>query len=161
MAEDILFQQADWMFSYRVSAILWRDGKLLVQRTLGDQGYALPGGQVSFGEYSQKTLARELMEETGAAVNVGRLCAVAELFFQWKKPCHQINLYYLAELKNPEALPAAPFYAYDSLGRERSDLEFSWVSLEELDRIEVYPKCLKPYLKELPDHVVHLQQKEV
>ena len=96
MAEDILFQQRDFIFSYRVGALLYRDGKILMQRSLGDGGYALPGGQVAFGEFSQKALARELMEETGAAIKIGRLCAVAEVFFQWQKPCHQINLYYLA-----------------------------------------------------------------
>lgn len=158
MAEDILFSQKDFIFSYRVGAVLYRDGEILLQRSLGDEGYALPGGQVAFGEFSQKALARELMEETGAAIQIGRLCAVAEVFFQWQKPCHQINLYYLAELKNSDALPKGSFYAYDSLGRERRDLEFSWISLDALDRIKVYPRCIKPYLKEMPDSVVHLQQ---
>lgn len=160
MAEDILFQQRDFIFSYRVGAVLYRDGKILMQRSLGDEGYALPGGQVSFGEFSQKALARELMEETGAAVKIGRLCAVAEVFFQWQKPCHQVNFYYLAELKNADALPQESFYAYDALGRERRDLEFSWISLKDLDRIKIYPHCIKPYLKKMPDSVVHLQQKD-
>lgn len=158
MAEDIMFVQKDFIFSYRVGAVLYREGKILLQRSLGDEGYALPGGQVSFGEFSQKTLARKLMEETGAAVKVGRLCAVAEVFFQWQKPCHQVNFYYLAELKNADALPQGSFNGYDLLGRERRDLEFSWVPLGELDRIKIYPRCMKPYLKAMPDSVVHLQQ---
>ena len=158
MAEDILFTKKDFIFSYRVGALLYRDGKILLQRSLGDEGYTLPGGQVTFGEFSQKTLARELMDQTGAAIKVGRLCAVAEVFFQGQKPCHQIDLCYLATLKNPDALPQGLFHAYDSLGRERQDLEFSWISLDELDGMMIHPHCIKPYLKKMPDSVVHLQQ---
>ena len=161
MAEDILFEQRDWMFSYRAGALLWRDGRLLMQRTVSKEGYTLPGGQVSFGEYSQKALARKLMEETGAAVCIGRLAMVAELFFQWKKPCHQIDFYYVAEVKDADALPKGSFYAYDALGRERPELEFCWLSPAELKKAKIYPSCIKSYLADLPDHVVHLQQTDL
>ena len=160
MAQEILFEQKDWMYSYRVGALLWREGKILMQRTVHSDGYTLPGGQVPFGEYSQKALAQKLMEETGAAVHIGRLAMVAELFFQWHKPCHQVCFYYLAEAKNAEALPKGPFRAYDELGRERPESEFEWIEAKRLDEIKIYPSCIKPYLKDLPDYVVHLQQKE-
>ncbi len=161
MDKDILFQQDSWMFSYRVGGLLFQDGKILLQRTVGDTAYAIPGGHVSFGEFSQETLAREFQEETGAAVNVGRLCFSVELFFRWKKPCHQINLYYLMELKNRNALPAVPFKVLDELGQEKINLEFCWVDLAELDQITVYPTCVQPYLKKLPDQVLHLQQNDL
>lgn len=159
--ETICFEQKDYIFSYRVGALLWRDGKLLVQKTMGKEGYTLPGGQVAFGEYSQKTLARKLMEETGAAINIGRLAIVAETFFQWKKPCHQVNFYYMAELKNTDALPEGTFSSYDSLGRVRLEEEFCWLTPAELQKAKIYPRCIKPYLCNLPDHMVHLQEKEV
>lgn len=149
------------MFSYRVGGLLYRDGKLLLQRVVGDDAYAIPGGHVAFGEFTQETLARELMEETGAAVKVGRLCAVDELMWQWKKPCHQINFYYLVELKNPDVLSKVPFYALDDLGQERIDLEFCWIDVEQLEQITLYPKALQPYLKALPDHLIHLQENDL
>lgn len=158
---DILFQSADWSFSYRVGGLLYRDGKILLQHQIGDDGYAIPGGHVSFGEFTQETLARELMEETGAAVKVGRLCAVVELFWQWKKPCQQINFYYLAELKNKDALPKGSFHVLDEMGQERTDLEMCWMDLKDLDRIKIYPACLQPYLKQLPEHIIHLQENEL
>ncbi len=158
---DILFQREDWMFSCRVGGLLYRDGKLLLQRTVGDQSYSIPGGHVSFGEFSRETLARELMEETGAAVKVGRLAAVVELFWQWRKPCHQINFFYLAELKNKDALPAVSFSALDELGQERIGLEFCWVDIDRLDQISLYPTCLRPYLKQLPEHILHLQENQL
>lgn len=161
MAEDILFEQKDWMFSYRVGGLLYRGGKILLQHQVGDNSYAIPGGHVVRGEFSQETLSRELMEETGAAVKVRQLCFVQEQFWQWRKPCHQLNLFYLVELKDPYALPVTSFHALDELGQERFDLEFCWVDLKDLGNLQVFPACLKPYLTKLPDHVVHLQENQL
>ncbi|MBR6793877.1 MAG: NUDIX domain-containing protein [Clostridia bacterium] len=158
---DLLFQREDWMFSYRVGGLLYRDGKLLMQRTMGENSYSIPGGHVSFGEFSRETLARELIEETGAAIKVGRLAAVVELFWQWRKPCHQVNFYYLAELKNKDALPSYNFFAMDELGQQQKALEFCWVDLKQLHRVEIQPACLKPYLAQLPDHIIHLQENQL
>lgn len=158
---NILFDQKDWMFSYRIGGLLYREGKLLLQREIGDDHYAIPGGHVCFGEYSQQALARELSEETGAAVNVGRLCFMVELFWEWRKPCHQLNLFYLAEPKNINALPAGSFPMLDELGQERADLEFCWVELKDLPKLKLFPACIKPYLVKLPEQIVHLQEKEL
>ena len=161
MAKEILFQQDSWMFSYRVGGLLYQDGKLLLQRKEGETAYTLPGGLGSFGEFSRETLARKFQEETGAAVNVGKLCFSVELFYRWKKPCHQLNLYYLVELKNKHALPAVPFKVLDELGQERIHLEFCWVEVEKLETIKLYPACIQPYLRKLPDQTLHLQQNDL
>ncbi len=158
---DICFQQQDWMFSCRVGGLLYRDGKLLLQHLIGADTYTIPGGHVSFGEFSRETLARELMEETGAAIKVGRLAAVVELFWQWKKPCHQVNFYYLAELKNSDALSSYNFSAFDELGQERKEVEFCWVHLKDLEHIKIQPTCLQPYLKQLPENVIHLMENQL
>lgn len=159
MAEDILFIRDSWMFSYRVGGLLYRDDHILLQHEVGDDGFAIPGGHVAFGEFTRETLAREFLEETGAAVKVDRLCFVTELFFTWKKPCHQINLYYLTELCDPKALPNERFLAYDELGQERINLEFCWIPLEKLPQITVYPQCIQPYLQTPPKQVIHLCEK--
>ncbi|MBQ7035857.1 MAG: NUDIX domain-containing protein [Clostridia bacterium] len=161
MAEQICFEQKDYIFSYRAGALLWRDGKILMQKNMDKEGFTLPGGQVCFGEYTTQTLARALREETGAAIQIGRLAMVAEVFFQWKKPCHQINLYYIAELKNPDALPKEDFFAYDSLGQVQSEKEFCWIGADQLKKLKVYPSCIKPYLQNLPNEIVHLQPKDL
>lgn len=48
--KDILFKTEDYMFSYRVGGLLIRDGKVLMQRAAGDDGYSFIGGHVAFGE---------------------------------------------------------------------------------------------------------------
>lgn len=67
----------------------------MLQKPVNDEGYAIPGGHVAFGESSEEALLREFMEEIGANIQVERLLLIGENFFPWgKKPCHQICLYY-------------------------------------------------------------------
>ena len=56
---DILFKTDDYVFSYRVGGLLIRDGKVLMQKAVDNDGYALIGGHVAFGETTTETLARE------------------------------------------------------------------------------------------------------
>ena len=102
---DILFKTEDWVFSYRVAGICLQNGKVLLQKPTNDSAHAFPGGHVEFGETNEETLIREFKEEIGADIRVGELKWVAEAFFPWGgkgKPCHQICLYYLVEILNPE-----------------------------------------------------------
>ena len=59
MSKDLLFRTDDFIFSYRVAAIICRDGKYLLQRPAGTDEYAFPGGHVAYGETNAETLARE------------------------------------------------------------------------------------------------------
>ena len=63
MNTDILFKTDDHIFSYRVAGIYIHNEKVLLHKAKGDEGYAFPGGHVSFGETNAETLRREFMEE--------------------------------------------------------------------------------------------------
>ncbi len=156
MAVDILLQHSDWTFSYRVGALIYHNGKLLMQRKAGEECYSLPGGTVSFGEFSAETLMRVFREKTGIALQVGRLCFVVESFFEEQKPCQQINLFYLAQLKNKDDLPEGTFHPYDEKGREQAEVEFTWIALDNLEKTKLHPACIRSHLKHLPSHTVHL-----
>lgn len=158
MSNEICFSRKDWMFNCCIGGLLYRENKLLLRYSTIDECYELPGSYASLGEYTEATLAHCLMEQSGAAVNVGRLAAVVETFSEKRIPCHQINFCYLAELKDPQALPEQPFPVLNELGEVCRNLEFRWVELENLDRIDLMPLCLRPYLKALPDHILHLQE---
>ena len=94
---DILFKTDDYVFSYRVGGLLIHNGKVLMQKLVGEDGYAFIGGHVAFGETTAETIVREFKEEIGADIKVERLFMVNENFFPWgTRPCQQINLYYLA-----------------------------------------------------------------
>ena len=160
--EDILFKTEDRIFSYRVGGLLLHEGKALLQRVAGEEGYAFIGGHVAFGETAAETLAREFKEEIGADVTVERLFLINENFFPWGDcPCHQINLNYLVSLKDPTQIPLdRDFKALDELGNERIELDMCWVPLEEIPKIQVYPPNAREYIISPPEGIAHFVYKE-
>lgn len=159
---DILFKTDEWVFSYRVAGICVQNGKVLLQTTTGeDRSFAFPGGHASFGETNEDTLVREFREEIGADVTVGDLKWVGEVFFPWgKKPCHQICLYYMVELVNPTIPLEGAFLGEEKMEGRNFDLEFHWVPLEEVARLEVYPTNTAELLTKLPEGVQHFIYRE-
>lgn len=159
---DILFKTDDYVFSYRVGGLLIHHGKVLMQKAMGDDGYALIGGHVAFGETTTETLAREYKEEIGADINVERLFMVNESFFPWgNRPCQQINLYYLVSLKDENQIPLdGTFKALDELGNERIELDMCWIPLEDVADKKIYPPQVKEYIVNPTDEIVHCVYKE-
>ena len=159
---EIIFNTPNFVFSYRVAGILIHHDKVLLQKPLNDDGYAIPGGHVAFGETSENTLLREFREEIGADIRVQRLVLVGENFFPWgDKLCHQICLYYLVSLCDQTQIPLnGTFRAVDEILNERVDLEFTWISLSQLNQIKLYPPNITENLLSLPNHIQHFIYKE-
>jgi 8-oxo-dGTP pyrophosphatase MutT (NUDIX family) len=60
-----------------VSAVIVDErGRVLLQQRTDNGRWGLPGGAVEFGESVVEALRREVMEETGLTVEVGRLIGV-------------------------------------------------------------------------------------
>ena len=54
------------------------------------------------------------------------------------------------------------FHGYDELDNERIDLDFCWVSLEDLKKgTKVYPLELIPYILESGKEIVHFVSKQI
>lgn len=163
MNSDILYKSESGLFSYRVAGVLIHDGRILLQRTPDDPAYAYPGGHVSFGETSQAALIREFQEEAGIDIQVNKLLWVGEVFFPWgSRACHQIGLYYLVNLISTLTTPTGtPFHGIDEIQNSRIDLEFSWIPLESLSKIEIYPLGTKERLLAPSDHIEHFVFREL
>ena len=158
---DILFKENDWVFSYRVAGICVQNGKVLLQKPANDSVYAFPGGHVEFGETNEETLIREFKEEIGAQIHVGDLKWVAEIFFPWgSKPCHQICLYYMVNVLNPEIPKSGMFMATEHIEGRNFDLEFHWVPLDEVSNLEIYPTNAPELLGKLHEGVQHFVYKD-
>lgn len=73
--------------------------------------WTLPGGGVDHGETPADTVRREVYEETGLALEVGRLLGVHDTHFAGSAPSgrfedfHGVHLVFAASLADPEAEP--------------------------------------------------------
>ena len=159
---DIFFKTEDFSFSYRLAGILIKNGKVLLQRALDDAGFAFPGGHAVFPETNEETLKREFKEEIAADVIVKELKWVGEIFFSFQgKPCHQICLFYLLDLKDESQIPLeGSFFASESFEGRTFDLEFCWIPVTELESIMLYPPTAKDLLKRPDGGVEHFIYKE-
>ncbi len=67
----------------RATAVVWRNGLLLLVRDNGFHQFSLPGGGLQRGETADEAVSRELAEETGLrAVSVKALprCRTSDIF---------------------------------------------------------------------------------
>jgi 8-oxo-dGTP pyrophosphatase MutT (NUDIX family) len=88
-------------------ALVVNDGKALLLRMRHTGKYQLPGGGVKVGERIEDTLRREVREEAGIEISVGRLLDFAELFFIYDpsgKAYHGLHFYYLCRPRTLDLL---------------------------------------------------------
>ena len=174
MSRDILFDHGNARFSYRISALIVQNGRVLLQCPVGTQDYAFIGGHVSFGETAKETLIREIREEIHTDAVISDLAAVGEVYIDWGKlpdgtlrHCHQIGLYFHATVDESQLPDADRFFGYDEAGNERYALEYIWFPLEELARkvhigeIIVYPPEAMHHLLSGSKDVLHFTYTEL
>ena len=104
------------------------DEVLLVRRARGTAvgQWSIPGGRVEFGEGLEAAVAREVEEETGLEVRVGRFLGWAERMGDDPAPYHYVILDFAAEAVDPTAPPRP--------GDDADDV--AWVPT---NAIETYP----------------------
>lgn len=146
-------------FNFRAAAVFIDDGHVLLHRAVYEDFWSLPGGRVEAGESSAATIARELAEELGPALDsrVERSLWVVENFFTYEHvPSHELGIYYLVMLG-----ASSPFLAKDQVfdgieddlpqhEGERMRLIFCWFPLDALEDLPLYPTFLRERLRALP-----------
>lgn len=163
MSKDILFKTNDFVFSLRVGGILVSNNKILLQKPQNDD-YAIIGGHISSLETANETLKREYKEELHVDIEVDDLLAVGELFFPCgSRPCHQVCFYYKVHLCDEEGIPLDEvFHGYDIFDNKRVDLDYYWISLNELrDGLKVYPLELIPIILDDRKEISHFVSRQL
>jgi 8-oxo-dGTP pyrophosphatase MutT (NUDIX family) len=136
-------------FRYRVAGVAIQDDRVLLHRTNDEAYWILPGGRVEAGETSSQALRREMWEELGQHIEVGRLLWIAESFLKDEdSEIHGLSLYYLIAI----SAPLDRFEVMDAQTR----LSFAWQPLSGLADLTVYPPFLSQQLLALPEHPVHI-----
>jgi 8-oxo-dGTP pyrophosphatase MutT (NUDIX family) len=143
-------------FNYRVAGVCIEDGQILLNRVPSVEPWFLPGGRVEVRETSEESLRREMQEELGIAVDIGRLIWVVESLFELDSlSFHEIALYF--ELK----LPAGHAYS-DKRAEYRRQIEFGqeavfrWFPLDVVGELDLVPPFLREGLRDLPNQARHL-----
>jgi 8-oxo-dGTP diphosphatase len=113
-----------------VAALIRREGLLLISRRRTDQAmpnlWEFPGGKVEAGESPQTALAREVREELGCDVEVGR---IDDVVFHPYPAFDLYMLVYACRLVRGEPGPVAV-------------AEIAWITPAQLPTIELLPADL-------------------
>ncbi|GGB91214.1 NUDIX hydrolase [Dyadobacter sediminis] len=140
----------DSLFNYRVAGVAILNGKVLMHKTPSDHFWSLPGGRAELFEFSQDTLRREMQEETGMLVQVGKMLWISENFFRYNGiRHHEIGFYF--EMEIPDLKDQTDFSG--SEGQE--ELLFKWLDAESLHSIKIYPEFLAAALAQNPLETGH------
>lgn len=132
---NLAFHRSDAVFNYRVAAIFRLDGHVLLHRARTDDFWALPGGRPHLFESAPAALRREMLEEFGEIVEVGKLAAVIEVVFELT---HEINICFEAELPTDSRLRDLTI-EHDG-DEEGISLVFKWLPMKDLDKQRVLPR---------------------
>lgn len=152
MANDIILDSNEIRFGVRAVGITVRDGKVLVQREIDGNEYALPGGTVKLGETTQETLVREYKEETGSEITISRLLWTEESFWKYNgKMQHGIAFYYLIDFYDNSIFHQDEFVSQ----KDNCNIILGWLPINELNNIIIYPEFIKNEIYNLDGPVKH------
>ena len=153
----VMFSNGEVTFMYRVGGIAVHDGRLLVEHNVKHDFCFAPGGRVEYGENAVQALSRELDEEFGGGVQIGRLVVFYDLLFELDGIRYQeVGLCFLLELH-----PDHPI-----LGREgrfeaaEPDLVYEWMSLDDLEEAELFPRFLRQLVRDIPQTPKYVVESE-
>ena len=144
------------IFQMRIAGLGFRDGHVLVHRAVHETFWTFPGGRAEVGETSEETLKREMVEELGAEVKVGRLLWAVENFFRYEeRDWHELGFYYLMEL--PESFPFHPTEIVHRIV-DTHELEFKWVKAtrDSLKALDIPPYFIADEIEDLPISPKHV-----
>jgi 8-oxo-dGTP pyrophosphatase MutT (NUDIX family) len=117
-------------------AVIVVDGRVLLARQKGGTRTFLPGGHIEFGEAATSALSRELREEMGFPVLVGRFLGSVE--HAWDDDAgrhHEVNLVFAAG--------ASWLSASRAPVPKEPHLEFVWQALGDLGAANLLPAVFR------------------
>lgn len=127
-------------------AVVIDDEHILLCKTLDltPEFYFLPGGHIEHEESAEEAVTRELLEETGAKVEIIRFFGLLEHIFTpgHNSICHnhEYNLFFEASsdsLKRHIPIP-----------RQEDHIELVWMPLAQIQNIDIRPEKLKSLIAE-------------
>jgi 8-oxo-dGTP pyrophosphatase MutT (NUDIX family) len=142
-------------FSYRTAALIIKDNQLLVAKNKDHLCYYTVGGGIEIYETSEEAVIREVFEETGLKLEIDRLVFVQERFHKVNEQKFQEVVFFYI-MKN--------FYNFNIENNSYTDQgtkeTLHWLSLDELNKINLVPEFLKTKNLNNIDKIEHIISKE-
>ena len=151
---DLTFKTGCGRFNYRVGAIIIHNGKYLLMGNPEAPYLYSVGGRVHYGETTEETVVREVLEETGVSLQVDRPLFFQEQIFDEevsKEHVHEIAVYYL--MRDSESLDHLVCRSVTERGASE---KLVWVPADELDKHYIVPVSVAKRLPNLPEHMTHI-----
>ena len=131
-------------------AVVWREHEILVfegyDSVKAERFYRPLGGGIEFGERAEAAVARELREETGSDVRVGRLLGVLENLFTFEgQPGHEVVFVFEVELEDRSLYEHDELAILDGVDGQEV-VRALWVDPSRLDA-PLYPDGLAALLE--------------
>jgi len=138
--EAIKITSGNKIFKYRVSAIVIKQDKILVD-FIKDFPYCnLIGGYVNLYESSSDAIIREFKEETNIDINIKNLFGIVENFFtnNKKQQVHEISVFYLVDGN----IPTNDFIINEIEQRNNINHNYKWIKFSALKENNFKPNFI-------------------
>ena len=136
--KDIRLMIDDVKFSCRSVGVIIKNNKVLFQKRVGDEFFALPGGAIGVTEKGSDVILREIEEETGEknAKVIRPLWFVEYMFTFNKVRNHQYILGYLVDIpNNSKLLKKDSFMGIE----EGKNVYYEWIDFDKLLNTPIKP----------------------
>lgn len=121
------------VFRPSIYGVIIKNDKILLAREW--DGYNIPGGAIELGESQHEALIREVREETGLDVKVGKLIACEDSFFKWQEEYwHSLFCFFLCEAVGGEL----SIDGLEEIEKEATKDLPEWVPLADIDQIKFH-----------------------
>ena len=157
---DIKIDVDDYTLNIRAACTIIHDNKILLHKNVNSDHYAIIGGRVEVGEDSENIVIREIKEEIGKDIKITGYVATIENFFEMKeKQYHEILFIHKAEFIDKEDKKIVTTLR-NIEGKDY--LQYEWIDLNKIDKVNLLPANLKDILKEgkFPVHKINDERRK-
>ncbi|MGT2667433.1 NUDIX hydrolase [Streptococcus rifensis] len=147
MAQDFRTRTEDEVYGVRATALIIKDDQIFLCHDEKGKYYTV-GGAIEVGETTEEAVHREALEEVGIDVRIDHLAFVVEnQFCQDGVNYHNIEFHYFV---TPLEEPSPNILDSDDKRSCR------WVTLDELEQLQIVPHFLKTELVNWDGHTKHI-----
>lgn len=150
---DIGMKTFDGNFSLRAAALIVNNNQLLAVKHNNYDCFYTIGGRINLNETSVDAVIREVCEETGYYFSVDRLVFIQERFYYINNAHHhEVVFFYI--------MKSTDVQIENGTCTDQKEEKLYWLSIDELQNINLVPEFLKTALTNIPQEVVHIISKE-